>query len=83
MASCPYDARYIHPNGYADKCTFCSHRTAVGMDPACVSVCPTSSLHFGDLNDDESNVNRLLAENDWEVEKPEAGTVPNLFFLQG
>ena len=23
LASCPYDARFVHPEGYADKCTFC------------------------------------------------------------
>ena len=34
MAACPYDARYVHPEGYADKCTFCMHRVEKGMQPA-------------------------------------------------
>ena len=41
LASCPYDARFVHPDGYADKCTFCVHRVKEGLDPACVAVCPT------------------------------------------
>jgi len=47
LASCPYDARFIHPEGYADKCTFCVHRLTHGLDPACVAVCPTHCMHFG------------------------------------
>ena len=30
VESCPYDARYMHPDGYADKCTFCDHLVAEG-----------------------------------------------------
>ena len=26
LAACPYGARFAHPDGYADKCTFCIHR---------------------------------------------------------
>ena len=60
IASCPYDARYVHPEGYVDKCTFCIHRVEDGLDPACVSVCPTHCMHFGDLDDPNSNVSKLL-----------------------
>jgi Fe-S-cluster-containing dehydrogenase component len=60
IASCPYDARFMHPEGYADKCTFCIHRVEKGQDPACVSVCPTHCMHFGDLDDPQSEVSRLL-----------------------
>jgi len=31
VAACPYDARSIHPDGYADKCTFCLHRVDKGL----------------------------------------------------
>ncbi len=82
MASCPYDARYVHPEGYVDKCTFCAHRVARGDDPACVSVCPTESLVFGDLFDPTSKVAQLLASRRFEVLYESAGTEPNLFFLQ-
>ena len=82
MAACPYDARYLHPDGYVDKCTFCLHRVQRGEEPACVAVCPTRSLHFGDRNDPESEVSVLLRTRKWKVLHPEAGTEPNVFFLE-
>ena len=81
MASCPYGARYVHPDGHVDKCTFCLHRTSKGGTTACVEVCPTRSLTFGDLADPQSDVARLVASRRHEVVKPEAGTEPNVFFL--
>jgi len=81
LASCPYDARFIHPEGYADKCTFCIHRVEKGQAPACVSVCPTHCMYFGDLEDAHSTVSRLLLERKWHAIAPEAGTDPQLFYL--
>lgn len=81
VASCPYDARYVHPDGYVDKCTFCSHRTAKGETTACASVCPTSAISFGDANDPDSEIARLLRERRSRTLQPEAGTEPNLHFL--
>jgi len=82
LASCPYDARYVHPDGYADKCTFCIHRVEQGLDPACVSVCPTRCMHFGDLDDPQSEISRLLAERRHHSLAPEAGTGPRIFYLE-
>jgi Fe-S-cluster-containing dehydrogenase component len=81
VASCPYDARFIHPDGYADKCTFCIHRIERGLDPACVSVCPTHCMYFGDLDDPYSQVSRLLNSRKHHSLIPEAGTQPNIFYL--
>ncbi|RME50743.1 MAG: 4Fe-4S dicluster domain-containing protein [Deltaproteobacteria bacterium] len=81
LASCPYDARFIHPDGYADKCTFCVHRLERGEDPACVSVCPTHCMYFGDLDDPKSTVSRLLASRKHHALKEEAGTKPRIFYL--
>ena len=81
LASCPYDARFVHPDGYADKCTFCVHRVKDGLDPACVAVCPTRCMHFGDLDDPHSEVSRLLASRRHHALQPEAGTRPRIFFL--
>ena len=82
LASCPYDARYVHPEGYADKCTFCVHRVGEGKDPACVSVCPTHCMHFGDLDDPLSAASRLLASRKHHAITPEAGTRPRIFYLE-
>jgi len=82
LASCPYGARFIHPEGYADKCTFCIHRVEKGELPACVAVCPTHSMTFGDLDDPASEVSRLLATRRHFVLKPDAGTRPRIFYLE-
>lgn len=82
IASCPYDARYPHPDGYPDKCTFClPNRVQKGLKPACVAVCPTKCLHFGDLEDPNSDVSRVLKNRKWKTLIPEAGTNPHLYFL--
>lgn len=81
IASCPYDARYTHPKGYVDKCTFCVHRLKDGLSPACVSVCPTKCLHFGNMDDPGSDISRVLKKRKFKTLIPEAGTGPNLFFL--
>jgi Fe-S-cluster-containing dehydrogenase component len=81
VASCPYDARFIHPEGHADKCTFCAHRTADGLDPACVAVCPTHCMTFGDLDDPNSAARRLLDSRKHHALKPDAGTKPRIFYL--
>jgi Fe-S-cluster-containing dehydrogenase component len=81
MAACPYDARFIHPEGYADKCTFCIHRVEEGLDPACVSVCPTHCMYFGDLDDPNSEVSKLLNSRKSKALIPEAGTKPQIFYL--
>jgi Fe-S-cluster-containing dehydrogenase component len=81
LASCPYDARFIHPDGHADKCTFCLHRVRQGREPACVAVCPARCMHFGDLDDPNSDVHRLLASRPSHVLHPEAGTGPRVFYL--
>ena len=81
VASCPYDARYVHPKGYVDKCTFCLHRVQKGRDPACVTNCPTRALTFGDLSDESGPLATLLRTRKHKVLRPEANTHPNLFFL--
>ncbi len=81
IESCPYDARYPHPDGFVDKCTFCIHRVGKGQNPACVEVCPTTCLHFGDLDDPKSDVSLAIKDRSWKVLAPEAGTKPQLYFL--
>ena len=82
VAGCPYDARYVHPDGYIDKCTFCQHRVKRGSLPACVATCPTFAMSFGDLEDPGSEVSRLLASGR-RIKKllPETGAEPNVFYL--
>jgi Fe-S-cluster-containing dehydrogenase component len=84
IAACPYDARYIDPNtGAVDKCTFCVHRIENGVPTtSCQDVCPTRSIVFGDLNDPNSEISRLLATREHYTLAPDAGTRPKHFFLK-
>jgi Fe-S-cluster-containing dehydrogenase component len=81
IQSCPYDARYSSPGGWVDKCTFCDHRLKNGQDPACVEVCPTHCMYFGDMEDPNSPVSKVMANRKWKVLAPEAGTSPQIFYL--
>jgi len=81
IQSCPYDARYSHPEGWVDKCTFCHHRVELGQNPACVSVCPTKCMYFGDLDDPNSEVSKKLLSRKWKTLAPEAGTKPQISYL--
>lgn len=82
MTACPYNARYYNEEIEAvDKCTFCTQRIHVGRIPACVETCPTKVRVFGDLNDPNSEVSKLLAENPSRVLKGALGTKPKLYYL--
>jgi Fe-S-cluster-containing dehydrogenase component/formate-dependent nitrite reductase membrane component NrfD len=82
MQACPYDAIYIDPDSHtAAKCHFCAHRTDVGLEPACVVVCPVHAILAGDMNDPGSEISRALATQQVRVRKPEQGTKPKLFYI--
>src|SRR5262245_24513072 len=81
MAACPYDAIFINPADHsAEKCNFCAHRLEVGLEPACVVVCPTQAIMVGDLNDPGSEVARVVGREPVTVRRPEKGTRPKLFY---
>jgi Fe-S-cluster-containing dehydrogenase component/formate-dependent nitrite reductase membrane component NrfD len=81
MAACPYDAIFINPEDHsAEKCNFCAHRIDVGLEPACVVVCPTEALLVGDMNDTNSKVSRIINREPVAVRRPEKETLPKLFY---
>jgi Fe-S-cluster-containing dehydrogenase component len=81
MAACPYDAIFINPADHcAEKCNFCAHRLEVGLEPACVVVCPTQAIMVGDLNDPDSEVARIVNRQPVDVRRPEKDTRPKLFY---
>jgi Fe-S-cluster-containing dehydrogenase component len=79
--------------GVVEKCTFCAHRIWSGIKkglrpgvdrdatPACVITCPVKALHFGDLDDPDSNVSRLLAKRMWQRALEELGNEPSVYYL--
>ena len=81
IAACPYDAIFINPDDHcAEKCNFCAHRLEVGLEPACVVVCPTQAIMVGDLNDPGSAVAKIVNREPVSVRRPEKGTHPKLFY---
>ena len=82
IAACPYDAIFINPDDHAaEKCNFCTHRLDVGLEPACVVVCPTEAILVGDMNDPASGVARLINRAPVAVRRPEKNTRPKLFYV--
>ena len=62
MAACPYGARSYNPEAkVVEKCTLCHHLQEVGDQPACVKVCCAKARFFGDVDDPESDVSKVLA----------------------
>jgi Fe-S-cluster-containing dehydrogenase component/formate-dependent nitrite reductase membrane component NrfD len=81
MAACPYDAIFINPEDHsAEKCNFCAHRIDVGLEPACVVVCPTQAILVGNMNDTESYVSQIINREAVAVRRPEKETLPKLFY---
>jgi tetrathionate reductase subunit B len=80
--ACPYDARYLNPiTGAVDKCDFCLHRVSQGLVPSCVNTCQGRARIFGDINDPESEVSKLVAQNSTTVLLKAMGTQPNVFYI--
>ncbi len=81
IAACPYDAIFINPWDHsAEKCNFCAHRVDVGLEPACVVVCPTQAILVGDILDPRSGVSRVVYRHPVSVRRPEKDTRPKLYY---
>ena len=81
--ACPYGAReYDKTEGVMKKCTLCVDKIynenleEQDRVPACVSTCPASARHFGDLGDPDSDVSKLVAEREGYELMPEMGYKP-------
>lgn len=82
----PFEREHHFPEdveGTVQKCTFCAHRVDLGIyEPACVQTCPTHCRIFGDLNDPNSQVSKLIRERNGNQPRPEAGTDPSVYYLR-
>jgi Fe-S-cluster-containing dehydrogenase component len=76
------DVDAIRRAGVVEKCTFCYHRTSNGMQPACVEVCPAKARIFGDQDDPNSEIAKVLkAEKSFRL-KEDKGTRPNVHYIR-
>lgn len=71
----------VHQQHTAEKCTFCHQRVARDEQPVCVQACPARARHFGDLDDPESEVSRLIADRENMQLQVEVGTGPSVYYL--
>jgi len=85
----------VRPRGVTEKCTFCTHRidaakkdakpigsdTPEGVVPACVEECIGKARYFGDLDDPNSVVSRLVATRNHKKLLKEKGTDPSVIYL--
>jgi len=81
------------PRGVPEKCSFCVQRIDRGLElaltpgvdpdatPACCVVCPTGARVFGDLNDPNSAVSRILREHASYRLREDLGTAPRVYYL--
>jgi tetrathionate reductase subunit B len=83
IPACPYDARYLNPvTQKVDKCDFCAARLERGQLPACVTTCTAHAKFFGDLEDPNSEVYRLVYGRGAErIESDEVKIGPNVYYL--
>jgi phenylacetyl-CoA:acceptor oxidoreductase subunit 1 len=82
-----------HQAGTMEKCDFCQVRIDEGLGkglepgrdpeatPICVIACIAKALYFGDLNDPDSPVSKLIRERKGAAPGQELGTGPSVFYL--
>jgi Fe-S-cluster-containing dehydrogenase component len=83
--NCPYRViQWNEEKQLPQKCTLCAHMIDQGeRTTRCVECCPTGALVFGDLDDPESEISKLLAAKADKVEdfKPEFKTKPIVKYI--
>ena len=86
-------SKELHQPHTVFKCDFCKDRIDAGVGkglipgvdreatPACVNACYTKARVFGDLDDPNSEVSRLIREKKGEQLHPEHNTDPSVYYL--
>lgn len=71
-----------HQKHVVEKCTFCWHRLAKGLAPACVEACSARARIFGDASDPDSAVSQKLRERSSMRLLEDRDTEPSVYFLR-
>ncbi len=81
LTACPYNIIVFNENdNVVEKCHFCAHRVDQGLEPFCLICCEGQAIHFGDLNDANSVVSKLISGNNIFQLKTEKGTNPSVYY---
>lgn len=59
----------------------CWHRVARGEEPECIGSCPGRARFFGDFDDPDSEVSRLIRDREYMQLLPSMGTKPSVYYL--
>lgn len=59
----------------------CWHRLAKGLIPSCVEVCPGRARFWGDFDDPDSEVSKLIRERECKQLLEDRGTKPSVYYL--
>lgn len=68
--------------GIIEKCTFCDHRLKRGLLPYCVERCPAEARIFGDLNNPNSAVRKILGKYRARRLREHLGTEPKIYYVR-
>ncbi len=71
----------MRTRGVVEKCTLCEERLARGLWPSCVEACPHNCLTFGDLDNADDPVRKLLHDNFSLRRKSGLGTQPEVYYI--
>ncbi|MBC8412967.1 MAG: 4Fe-4S dicluster domain-containing protein [Nitrospira sp.] len=71
----------VRTDGVVEKCTFCVHRTRRRGTTRCTEACPNKARVFGNLNDPDSDISKLLVSESYFRHKEGLNTGPNIFYL--
>ncbi|MFZ5945505.1 MAG: 4Fe-4S dicluster domain-containing protein [Bacillota bacterium] len=82
MAACPYGARQINEDGVPEKCKFCNEAILEGKMPACVSTCMNEVRVFGDTENPQSKISKLIAARYVSQLLPSKGTQPRIYYIK-
>ena len=80
MMACPYGVRsWNEAEKVVEKCTTCAHLD----EPPCVTTCPGACRFFGDIDDPESDVSKMLASADPSSvhQLKDAGNKPSTYYI--
>jgi len=77
--ACPYGIRVMTHKGKVG-CDFCMDRVQAGQVPYCVETCPTEALVFGDLDNPQSNISKLIKREGAQPLKKKFRTHPKVFY---
>lgn len=71
-----------HQDGVVDKCDFCIDRLNNGKQTACVGACAAKARVFGDLDDPNSEVSKLIAQRGGVQLLKALGFEPSVYYVK-